>query len=151
MADLRGADLRFANLKGARFTKANLSGANFEEANLKGALLAHVNLLHARGLQDEQLYEVNRLRGAMMPDGTRYNGCYNLPGDLWDANFFHVDISDPKALAAFYGISVSEYALGQKWSQESLPVAWSDAAVGAISADAESVIHDFSEKLPNEQ
>jgi uncharacterized protein YjbI with pentapeptide repeats len=151
MADLRGADLKSANLKGARFTKANMGGANFEEANLKGALLAHTNLLHARGLQEEQLFEVNRLRGAMMPDGTRYDGRYNLPGDLWDANFFHVDVNDPKALATFYGVSPSEYLIGQKWSQESLPVTWSDAAVGVISADAESVIHDFSEKLPNKK
>jgi uncharacterized protein YjbI with pentapeptide repeats len=146
MADLRGTDLRFANLKGARFTKANLSGVNFEEANLKGALLAHANLLHASGLLDEQLYEVNRLRGAMMPDGTRYDGRYNLPGDLWDANFFHVDISDPKALAAFYGISISEFTIGQKWSQESLPVTWRGIAVEAVSADVESVIQNISEQ-----
>ena len=151
MADLRGADLRFANLKGARFTKANLSGANFEGANLNGALVAHGNLLHAKGLQDEQLVEVNRLRGSRMPNGTRYDGRYNLPGDLWDANFFHVDISDPKALAAFYGISTSEFAIGQKWSQESLPAAWSVSAGKAISADAESVIHDFAEKMRNGQ
>jgi uncharacterized protein YjbI with pentapeptide repeats len=151
MADLRGADLRFANLKGARFTKANLSGANFNGASLKGALMAHVNLLYARDLQDKQLFEANRLRGAVMPNGTRYDGRYNLPGDLWDANFFHVDISDPKALAAFYGVPTSEYTIGQKWSKESLPAAWSVSLGKTISADAESVIHDFVEKLPNGQ
>jgi uncharacterized protein YjbI with pentapeptide repeats len=151
MADLREADLRFADLQGARFTKANLSGADFESANLKGALLSHGNLLHARGLQTEQLYEVNRLRGAMMPDGTRYDGRYNLPGDLWDAKFFHVDINDPKAMAAFYGISPSEFTIGQQWSQESLPVTWSGIAVETISADVESVIQNMSERSSNEQ
>ncbi|MGD8456299.1 MAG: pentapeptide repeat-containing protein [Anaerolineales bacterium] len=146
MADLREADLSFANLKGARFTKANLSGANLEGAELKGALLAHGNLFQAKGLTDEQFCEVNRLRRAMMPDGTRYDGRYNLPGDLWDANFFHVDVSDPKALAAFYGISTSEFTIGQKWSQESLPVTWRDIAVEAVSADVESVIQNISEQ-----
>jgi len=151
MSDLRGADFGFANMNAARFTKANLGNANFEGANLKGALLAHVNLLHAKGLKDEQLYEVNRLRGATMPDGTRYDGRYNLPGDLWDAKFFHVDISDPKALAAFYGISVSEFTIGQQWSQESLPVTWSRMAVEAISADVESVIQNISEQSTGKQ
>jgi len=44
-ADLRGADLRWANLHGA-----NLRGANLIEANLRGANLIEANLQGAEGL-----------------------------------------------------------------------------------------------------
>jgi len=31
----------------------------------------------------------------MMPDGGRYDGRFNLPGDRGDAHFLHVDVDDP--------------------------------------------------------
>ena len=38
IADLSGADLRWANLRGADLRRADLSGANLMFANLKGTI-----------------------------------------------------------------------------------------------------------------
>jgi len=47
MADLRGANLRWAHLSGANLSGADLSGANLREANLSGANLREANLREA--------------------------------------------------------------------------------------------------------
>ena len=45
-ADLRKADLRYANLGGADLSHANLSGADLRYANLSGANLSGADLYH---------------------------------------------------------------------------------------------------------
>ena len=51
---------------------ANLSGADLSMANLNGAL----------NLTEEQLTQVYRLCGAILPDGSHYEGRLNLAGDM---------------------------------------------------------------------
>jgi uncharacterized protein YjbI with pentapeptide repeats len=60
-AGLSNADLSGANLSGANLSGAKLSGANLSGANLKGA-----------NVTEEQLAECASLKGAIMPDGTKY-------------------------------------------------------------------------------
>lgn len=123
MADLRWANLVGANLGGAQLNNANLYRADMSMTNLQGANMIRANLQGAHNLTEEQLTQVNRLRGATMPDGSlydgrRYDGRFNLPGDLADARFLRVDCSNLESLADFYGISMDDYLIGQQWALE---------------------------------
>lgn len=70
-ADLKWVNLNNAELLGCELSRADLENANLRNCNLKNALVT-----------DEQLSKVASLRGATMPSGERYNGRFNLPGDL---------------------------------------------------------------------
>ena len=102
MADMRWADLSQANLAGARLTKVNLYQANLEGANLDGVCLMECNLQGARNLETKQLAQAYSLLGATMPDGSRYNGRYDLAGDLQCALVRRVDLNDSTAKASFF-------------------------------------------------
>jgi uncharacterized protein YjbI with pentapeptide repeats len=124
MAKLQGVDLSGANLEETRLNKANLRFALMSGANLKGATLNYVNLQGILDLTEEQLSQAIKLRGATMPDGSRYDGRFNLEGDLADARFLHIDMNDPTAIANFYGISLQEYQNGQAWVKTHFPMLW---------------------------
>ena len=135
-ANLQGADLRGADLQGARLFRANLQGARLFGADLRnahltgadlrdaymgrvrleGAHMAGVNLLDAHQLSVRQLALANRLKGATMPDGARYDGRFNLAGDLRQAHKNQVNLDDPAALAEWYGIPLEQYHCGQEWA-----------------------------------
>ena len=69
-----------------------------------------------RGLQDtvgDELIIVHCLLGVTMPHGARYDGRYNLPGD--------VEAHSPDVAARCYRVSVEEYLRGQEWARENLP------------------------------
>jgi hypothetical protein len=121
MADLRGADLSMANLQDANLCGANLHRADLSAANLQGANLYTANLQGARNVSDGQLAQASRLRGATMPDGSPYDGRFNLAGDFEAAQYWHIDIDDPEAMAEFYGVFVEDYLCGQDWAQDHVP------------------------------
>lgn len=118
-AILPKVNLHRASLQRTRLGRADLRGANFSEANLEGADLDEARLDGA-SVSLAQLAQANRLRGASMPDGERYDGRLNLPGDLQDADADGIAIHDASAMAAFYGVTVEVYLMGQKWAQEQL-------------------------------
>lgn len=110
-ANLIGVNLSYANLVGANLShadlrRANLSGAYLDRATLHGANLARADFSDVRLIQaditTEQLQLLRFLRGAIMPNGRSYCGCFRLPGDTQWAVNFGVDIKDPVALASFY-------------------------------------------------
>ena len=140
MADLRWADLSGANLTGARLNRANLRGADLSETNLQGALMTRANLQGARNLTDAQLAQASRLRGATLPDGSYYDGRYNLPGDARDASLLGVDTTDPADAAAFYGVLPEEYQRGQEWTYEYLERVWGEAEAAEGQADLTFVL-----------
>ena len=113
-AQLERADLSMADLSGAKLTRTNLRGANFSEADLRKADLFKADLREAINLSDEQLSQVKRLSFAVMPDGSPYDGRYNLQGDLEFARWGRVDADDPAAMAYFLGISLESYLGGQQ-------------------------------------
>jgi uncharacterized protein YjbI with pentapeptide repeats len=80
-ADLSGANLSGANLEGAQLSQANLQGAEFRATNLQGADLHGANLEGARNLETDELAKAHSLAEATLPDGSRYDGRFNLPGD----------------------------------------------------------------------
>ncbi|HET7011582.1 MAG TPA: pentapeptide repeat-containing protein [Anaerolineales bacterium] len=112
-AHLQGADLSMAKLIGAKLTRANLEGVNFSAADLSGADLFKADMRDARNLSLDQLSKAKRLSFATMPDGTPYDGRFNLPGDLDLARWGKVDVNDPAAMAYFLGVSLETYLHGQ--------------------------------------
>lgn len=107
-----------SKLSGADFSNAVLTNSSFRNAILNNAYFINstcyrVDFTDAI-IRFEQLSLCNSLMGATLPDGTKYNGCLNLPGDL--------EVIDSKTsrnnfsyIASLYGISVDEYIDGQRW------------------------------------
>jgi len=139
-ADLEGAHLERANLEDAHLDWANLDQSDLRLSRLRGAHLSHASLrlAHVHGadltdarldeaeltgakIVDAELAKADQLRGATLPDGSRYDGRYNLAGDLAAARASTHDEPDSASIAAFYGISTDAYERGQAWAQEHLP------------------------------
>lgn len=97
MADLRKTDLGNANLERADMVLANLQGANVNDSQLKATYIMH---------------------GATMPDGSTYDGRYNLEGDFGYARRKNIDINDDRAMAEWYGVSLEQYREGQRWADK---------------------------------
>jgi hypothetical protein len=108
-ADLEFADLRRTRLNGAKLHRACLYRANFDQADLTYADLYKADLRGAQNLTEQQLVTVHQLLGALMPDGTTYDGRFNLPGDLERARWAKVNLDDPASMAEFYGVTVEAY------------------------------------------
>lgn len=113
-ANLQMADLSMADLTGAKLSRTKLQGADFSQAILKDADLYKANLGGARNLTTAQLSQASRLYGAVMPDGSLYDGRFNLPGDLEFARWGRVNVNDPEAMARFLGVPVELYLMGQR-------------------------------------
>jgi uncharacterized protein YjbI with pentapeptide repeats len=113
-ANLDEADLTNARLQAAKLNRASLQGANLEGTDFTNADLYKVNLRGARNLTDAQLSKLNELFGSIMPNGSVYDGRFNLFGDLDRAKWAKVKIDDPKSMAEFYGVSLEVYLQGQK-------------------------------------
>ena len=124
-ADLEGANLTEANLRGADLSVAELSRANLRGADLRGADLLEASLieadLHGALLTDGQLVLVDTLTGATMPDGSRYNGRFNLEGDLANAEETGIDVDDANQMALWYDVTLIDYQAGQSWAHRNLP------------------------------
>ncbi len=80
MADLRGANLRWADLSGADLCMADLRGANLRGANLSGA-----------NLSDAVLYGANLTEAVL--SGAKLSGADLTEADLSRANFGGADLS----------------------------------------------------------
>lgn len=138
-ANLNHANLNGAILDGADLTDANLSGAMLHNTSLKGAsiITTHSNLFIFEGalfqnadltgakflgifndkMTDSEhihLQAAGSLTNTIMPNGKKYNGCYNLTRDLQLARAQNI-LDDPNKMAEFYGVSAEEYNAGQEW------------------------------------
>jgi uncharacterized protein YjbI with pentapeptide repeats len=106
-ADLSQASLTDANLYDTSLQEADLAAADLRNANclgtsFRGANLAGTNLQDAQHLTEQQLRQVHALRGAILPDGSRYDGQFNLPGDIALASESGLDVDDAQVMARFY-------------------------------------------------
>jgi uncharacterized protein YjbI with pentapeptide repeats len=120
-ADLQGAELIGANLKSAWLTNVNLQNANLAYAKLQYAYLDNANLRDAADLREQQLVELFCLRNTIMPNGSLYDGRYQLYVDIDVAKTTEeINPDDPQAMASFYGVSLEEYLAGQAWAREHL-------------------------------
>jgi hypothetical protein len=119
-ADLKRARLKGANLRGAALHWTDLSDADLSGVSLTGANLLWANLRDARGVTDCQLSGAYILRRATLPDGSPYDGRYNLRGDLDDARLDRVRSDDAGGLARWYDVPLEAYRRGQTWARENL-------------------------------
>lgn len=143
-ANLEGVDLRGAKLVGARLYRANLRNAKLFDADLSksvmtaadlsnascrrlkldGATINGVKFEGAKQLGRQTLACAHRLKGAIMPDGKRYNGCFCLDGDLSQfekhCEKIKADGDFPGVAALWYNVEEEEYIQGQKWAQSYL-------------------------------
>lgn len=126
---LFGSDLSWANCGDVDFSNSSLARcnlvqgffhrANFELADLVGAqvALAEFTETNLRGatISPAQLASLFSLWGSIMPNGSKYNGRFNLPGDAE----YYKNISSKKVIAIhdFYGVSKKAYEWGQKWNK----------------------------------
>lgn len=117
-SNLKGAHLYGADLSGAFLTGSNLSGAHMGRVKLDGAWLAGTNLSECKRIPRGALARARRLKGAIMPDGSRYDGCYGLQSDLRqaqkDCHKLGKNAQDAAALAEWYGVPVEDYLQGQQ-------------------------------------
>lgn len=104
------------------FQRANFTGINLKKANLRGVGLYRCNLKDAT-IKEEQLAYLNDLRFCTLPDGTFYDGRYCLKGDIdWALSKYKVDFNAVtlEAMADYYGVSVADFVIGQRWAKENL-------------------------------
>lgn len=106
-ARLQNADMSKSRLHYADLSRANLHGVTLRGAFLSGANLAEADLTYSvlRGIVDlteRQLSKAMALKGATMPDSSRYDGRFNLEGDIEAARKEGIDIDDPVAMARWY-------------------------------------------------
>lgn len=115
-------------LEGALFHRAILRKANIASGNghliFKNSQFVGTDLLGAKflgvsgGIMTESVHPHLQatycMRDSIMPNGKRYDGRYNLPGDLAVASY-NRDASNPSIMAEFYGVSIEEYRQGQAW------------------------------------
>lgn len=129
-ANLMNVDLSDANLEDANLSGASLEGSNLRKTNLANVNLCGTNLRNAKELSNTQLSQANSLKGATMVNGKRYNGRFNLDGDLLVAHLMKIGKSDI-AMAAFYDVSVNAYRWGQDWKKwwKSPPQMYSSEAI----------------------
>lgn len=119
--DLRGAALENANLYQADLRRADLINANLRNADLYGANLdgAQVTI--------EQLALTSTMRWATMPDGSRYDGRFNLYHDFEVMPRKGFDAADPQQVANYYEVPLEVYQAGQAWAREHLAALQVDA------------------------
>jgi hypothetical protein len=114
--DFRGAYLDNVNFENATFSQ-HAVGPHYTEADLTDANLSHSNLKGAK-IRDEQMKKTRSLWRTIMPNGTNYDGRYNLKHDI----DLHLKFAkDPKNLnewARFYSVSVEQYIEGQVWAKQ---------------------------------
>jgi uncharacterized protein YjbI with pentapeptide repeats len=127
-ANMQGCSLYRANLENAQLVGADLFDARLRGAILKGASMQGANLEESTATHS-QLCRAARLKGATMPDGTRYDGRYQLRGDLADAEGRGTDLDSPESLAAYYKVPLETYLEGQTWADQHLARLTGDAAL----------------------
>lgn len=108
--DLRGAHLQDANLYEADLRDADLRNAILRNADLYGANLAGVQVT------DEQLASCQAMRWVTMPDGSKYDGRFNLYHDFEVMARKGFDARDPVSAASYYDVPLDVYKQGQQWA-----------------------------------
>jgi hypothetical protein len=119
--DMRGAALENANLYQADLRRADLTNANLRNADLYGANLEEATVT------TEQLALTSTMRWATMPDGSRYDGRFNLYHDFEVMPRKGFDASDAQQVANYYDVPLEIYLAGQTWAGEHLAALQKDA------------------------
>lgn len=103
---LDGENFSGTNFEGACFTNASMIGANLTgciliKADLKNAKLSYADFTNA-SIDILTLEQAHSLWKAKMPNGSYYDGRYNLIGDIEMAKKMGYDLSDMNQFKQFY-------------------------------------------------
>ncbi|MBC8170377.1 MAG: pentapeptide repeat-containing protein [Anaerolineae bacterium] len=93
--DFRGADWRDANLY-----QTDLTGCDLRNTKIQKADLVDANLTDAQ-VSEDQLVTTDIMWKCILPDGSRYNGKYNLPHDFEVALRKKFNPDDPNSMAEY--------------------------------------------------
>jgi BTB/POZ domain-containing protein KCTD9 len=113
-ADFQDSDCSFANFNSASLPDVKMRNTILRNATFRNALLnsvvfensdlTNVDFRGAEYLSLTNLSKAKRLRGMIMPDGVKYDGSFNLLGDLDDAKEQGFDVADLEQMRSFYGV-----------------------------------------------
>lgn len=109
---LRGKNLRGASWQGANLYQADLRDSDLTNMDLEKADLYETNLEGAT-ITPAQLRLTKTMRRCIMPDGTQYDGRYNLSWDLALMQRDNFDAEDPVSAASYYEVPLETYLAGQ--------------------------------------
>ncbi|MGD8455541.1 MAG: pentapeptide repeat-containing protein [Anaerolineales bacterium] len=94
------------DLTNAVFDNANTPGIDFSDSDLTNASFINTNMLCANlnrsKINVEHLRNVKSLAGTIMPDGSLYDGSFNLQADIEEAKEHRYNPNDPISLQKFY-------------------------------------------------
>lgn len=116
-SNLKNTDFRQSTLIGADFSGADLSGAKFDDAfipntnfsnltdltnvSFNNASIQRCNFFNSL-LDENQLKNAKSLAGTLLPDGSLYDGRYNLENDIIAAESFGYSPNDPISIGKWY-------------------------------------------------
>jgi hypothetical protein len=106
-ANWRGANLYRTDLRGSDLTNVQFEDADLTDANLTGAKVTH-----------EQLERADRMRGAILRNGQRYDGRYVLEGDVQQIEAEGILIDELGFVAKWYGVTEQAYVNALDWHRE---------------------------------
>ncbi len=115
-SNLSGLDLSGRDLNGIRCSRSDLSSSSLSGSSLVGAILVGVKLdgsqltgadlswsdLRGAIVEPDSLKRAGSLWRCTLPDGSRYDGGWNLPGDVAAASKYGVDLNSPAERIQFY-------------------------------------------------
>lgn len=105
--NLEGVSFIHTNFENARFIDANLTSCNFTSSILTNAEFNNATLSFAvftdSNVSSDQLQTAYSLWRAILPNGKRYSGEYQLAGDIKLAEKNGYDLSDEIQKNKFYG------------------------------------------------
>jgi uncharacterized protein YjbI with pentapeptide repeats len=107
-AQLRGI-FSYCSFAQARLDKTVISGTfyktNFQRGMMHDAILHKASFVccdfTGADFNNDLFKQAARLRGSLLPDGSEYDGRYELPGDLEDARTAGISLEDKEAMREF--------------------------------------------------
>jgi hypothetical protein len=124
LGHLEGGIMRGRNFRGSSWQDANLYQADLRDVNLKNADVTNADLYEANlqgaTVTPEQLRTTKTMRRCILPDGTKYDGRYNLHWDLALMRRDGFNPDDPASAAAYYEVPLEIYVAGQAAESQSI-------------------------------
>lgn len=121
-----GAALGYLNQHSSLFEPDNVitdfyANISTELASIAITVLVINTLNERRARQQEKENLVLQIGSPVNTVGSRYDGRYNLKGDLWWAyEIMKLDLSDSEAMSQRYGVPIDTYLEGQRWARQNL-------------------------------
>lgn len=108
-----GVDFSNSVFEQVDFSGSSFSNSIFDNADITAVDFSGVKLSKDWSDQHKLFASASNLQGAVMPNGSNYDGRYRLEKDIEHAAGI---TRSPEDMAAFYEITKEEYLDGQRWA-----------------------------------